>query len=383
MRQDFGQLPPIQYLNDDDDDGQQQRDVNATSHSRVVNERVDDRVLDNLSLYAELSVMSSHCLHDACLGNFAHCLHRLFKKKLLTDRLLNRGHSKFTVIQKISTYNQEWLVGGEALIGSVTIADQKKAIVISFHGSTRLSDWLNDFAIWQSQYVPISEKDLSGATGKLDQNLVKAKVHAGIWAIYLKLRQSVIEAIKRIIRSSDSITKYTSIRLTGHSLGGALSYFLMLDLAVLKIEYAEFQAVDLIDIYIYGTPKVGNKWFNLYAYSVLNQLKDTIAINRVVHANDLVPRLPPTQLGYLDYLDSRNGTFYWLDGNGTAHKCVHLQQSHTSSSINNAGVKQWDTLQMNRSSFDRLCRFHGWTRRGHSSYFTKQWLVKKECKKLK
>ncbi|KAI3638598.1 hypothetical protein MIR68_003096 [Amoeboaphelidium protococcarum] len=382
MRQDFGQLPPIQYLNNNNDDDQWQRDVNATVHRRVVNERADDRVLDNLSLYAELSVVSSHCLHDACLGNFAHCLHRLFKKKLLTGRLLNRGHSKFTVLQKISTYDQEWLAGGEALIGSVTAADQKKAIVISFHGSTRLSDWLNDFAIWQSQYVPISGKDLSITTEKIDQNLVKAKVHSGIWAIYLKLRQSVIEAIKRILKSSNFMKKYTSIRITGHSLGGALSYFLMLDLAVLKIEYAEFQGVDLIDIYLYGTPKVGNKWFNIYAYSVLNQLKDSIVINRVVHANDVVPRLPPTSLGYLNYLDGRNGTFYWLDGSGTAHKCVHLQKSYTSS-IYYSGINQLDTLQMGRSSFDRMCRFHGWTRRGHSSYFTKQWLIKKECKKLK
>lgn len=89
-----------------------------------------------------------------------------------------------------------------------------------------------------------------------------------------------------------------SIVFTGHSLGAAV--------ATVGAAYIR-KAGSSIDIYTYGSPRVGNKAFVAF---VTDQAG---AENRVTHLDDPVPRLPPIILNY-----RHTSPEYWLsDGTAT------------------------------------------------------------------
>ena len=81
-----------------------------------------------------------------------------------------------------------------------------------------------------------------------------------------------------------------AFNFVGHSLGGAFA-----NLAVLDAAYGGYLPKERINLYTYGSPRVGD--FNL-AQAVVNSAS---IINRVVHYKDIVPHLPPCQKDFLFY----------------------------------------------------------------------------------
>jgi predicted lipase len=84
------------------------------------------------------------------------------------------------------------------------------------------------------------------------------------------------------------LAKYptATITATGHSLGGGLSLFTALELAIAfpgKVSYT----------YNYGCLRIGNPSFVTFLKSKVG------SIYRVVHNKDPVPHLPPEDFGYL------------------------------------------------------------------------------------
>jgi triacylglycerol lipase len=79
------------------------------------------------------------------------------------------------------------------------------------------------------------------------------------------------------------------IWITGHSLGGALAQ-------ICAAETVLRDGITVQAIYTFGQPRVGNKEF---AQIMQSQLGDKIF--RVVHANDIVPRIPLYSTGYRHY----------------------------------------------------------------------------------
>ncbi|KAG7094902.1 hypothetical protein E1B28_005709 [Marasmius oreades] len=122
-------------------------------------------------------------------------------------------------------------------------------------------------------------------------------VHAGFWAIYKGIRPTILDAIRKGIEVHQEVTE---IVVTGHSMGGALSHLLLLD--VLSNNDIIPSRVSL-KLAVFGVPRVGdinlvNYWRQLCLdYRARNGV-DSFQEYSVKAYNDGVPSLPPLALGY-------------------------------------------------------------------------------------
>ncbi|KAH6652149.1 lipase [Truncatella angustata] len=161
--------------------------------------------------------------------------------------------------------------------GFVSTDATAKVIVVSFRGSHSVRNWITNLVFVQELC------DIT--TGCL--------LHTGFYAAWLEVASAVTAAVASAAKANPTY----SIVFTGHSLGGAI--------ATVGGAYAR-KAGYAIDIYGYGSPRVGNKAFVAY---VTDQAG---AEYRVTHLDDPVPRLPPIILNY-----RHTSPEYWLS-NGAA-----------------------------------------------------------------
>ncbi|KAK9769121.1 putative Lipase [Seiridium cardinale] len=162
--------------------------------------------------------------------------------------------------------------------GFVSIDDTNKVIVASFRGSHSVRNWITDLVFVQELC------DIT--TGCL--------LHTGFYDAWLEVADNVTAAIAAAVATNPSY----SIVFTGHSLGAAVG-----TVAAAYVRNAGYS----IDIYTYGSPRVGNRPFVAY---VTDQAG---AEYRVTHLDDPVPRLPPIILNY-----RHTSPEYWLS-DGTAN----------------------------------------------------------------
>lgn len=105
---------------------------------------------------------------------------------------------------------------------------------------------------------------------------------------------------KEVVRNLKDIQQLYGklpLHLTGHSLGGALAL-----LAAKRFKDENLAtAVSVVNI---GCPRVGNRKLG-------KEIAESAAIHRIVHASDVVPRLPLLLLGY-----RHPGTEHWLLNEG-------------------------------------------------------------------
>ncbi|KAF3000565.1 hypothetical protein E8E14_004938 [Neopestalotiopsis sp. 37M] len=162
--------------------------------------------------------------------------------------------------------------------GFVSTDATNKVIVVSFRGSHSVRNWITDLVFVQELC------DIT--TGCL--------LHTGFYAAWLEVSDVVTAAVAAAKTANPSY----SIVYTGHSLGAAV--------ATVGAAYNRKDGYS-IDIYTYGSPRVGNRAFVAY---VTDQAG---AEYRVTHLDDPVPRLPPILLNY-----RHTSPEYWLaDGTAT------------------------------------------------------------------
>ncbi|KAI1853683.1 hypothetical protein JX265_003983 [Neoarthrinium moseri] len=147
--------------------------------------------------------------------------------------------------------------------GFVSTDAKKKVITASFRGSHSVRNWITNLVFVQELC------DLT--TGCL--------VHTGFLAAWKEISSPVLTAIAAAKKAHPDY----SIVFTGHSLGAAI--------ATLGAAYVRNKGY-AIDIYGYGSPRVGNKEFVAYVTAQAG------AEYRVTHLDDPVPRLPPIILNY-------------------------------------------------------------------------------------
>jgi len=163
--------------------------------------------------------------------------------------------------------------------GFVAKDDVNKLIVVSYKGSTSLRNYLADFVFY-----------FVGCNDLVDGCLV----HAG----FSKANDETWDKMLATLTTAAAQNPSYKIVFTGHSLGAAVS-----TLAAARARQAGFA----IDLYNYGSPRVGNGAFVDF---VNNQAGQEF---RVTHLTDPVPRLPPIFLGYRHISPE-----YWLS-NGIAN----------------------------------------------------------------
>ncbi|EFQ36359.1 lipase [Colletotrichum graminicola M1.001] len=161
--------------------------------------------------------------------------------------------------------------------GYIALDNTAKTIVVAFHGSSNVGDWITNLDV-----------------GLVDSPLCSGcKVHKGFQDSWSDIQQTVMA----IVPGLRSVHADYNIVTTGHSLGAALA---TLSAAQLR------QSMGIpIDTYLYGSPRIGNEDFVEFFNGLPGQTF------RVTHWDDPVPRLPGHQFGYY-HVD----TEYWLSVGG-------------------------------------------------------------------
>ncbi|KAH8663945.1 Alpha/Beta hydrolase protein [Xylariales sp. PMI_506] len=162
--------------------------------------------------------------------------------------------------------------------GFVAVDKTNDLIVVSFKGSHSIRNWITDILFLQESCDLVSG----------------CEVHSGFYEAWQEIATQVEKALAAAVAANPTYP----IIFTGHSLGAAI--------ATLGVAYVRNLGYS-IDLYTYGSPRVGNLNFVEY---VTNQAG---AENRVTHYDDPVPRLPPILFNY-----RHTSPEYWLaDGSAT------------------------------------------------------------------
>ncbi|MCP4123832.1 MAG: lipase family protein [Bacteroidetes bacterium] len=208
--------------------------------------------------------------------------------------------------------------------GEAFIAYDDEKIILSYRGTepTNLRDWVTD--------LRLNKIKTSGDN----------TVHTGFKEHFDELEKDFrIGSVLSILLNGNR-----KVFITGHSLGGALAvyaaYYYMHHMPVIKPEE--------LRLYTYGAPRVGDHQFS--------QLFCAVPAYRIVHKNDIVPRVPPFE----KYLPVRE--LYYIDETGNVVEkellpdMVHLEMIDGQAfdwkqllSVNPANWKQYASLIMDHS----------------------------------
>ncbi|KAK1995838.1 lipase [Colletotrichum falcatum] len=164
------------------------------------------------------------------------------------------------------------------LQGFVALDPARQNIVIAIRGSSNVRNWITNLNFGLEACDLVED----------------CKVHSGFADAWNEVKGEILDAVKAAKAANPSY----AIVGTGHSLGGAV--------VTIAAAYLRLDGYP-IDIYTYGSPRVGNEAFTNFV---------TIqpgAEYRVTHVDDPVPRLPPALFGY-----RHTSPEYWLStGSGT------------------------------------------------------------------
>jgi len=129
----------------------------------------------------------------------------------------------------------------------------------------------------------------------------RGRVHSGFWALYKGLKPKLMNAIAKSCEQSPDVDE---IVITGHSMGGSVSYLLAIgylagdDLLALPLKQGvKFRIV------VFGTPRTGDAnlvayWRELVATRRKTHGPDSVIEHSVKAYNDGIPALPPFRLGF-------------------------------------------------------------------------------------
>ncbi|PLN85474.1 alpha/beta-hydrolase [Aspergillus taichungensis] len=146
-------------------------------------------------------------------------------------------------------------------------------LVLSFRGTRSLSTWIAN--------LDLVLEDLD------DELCLGCSAHHGFWRSWQTVEKNLTAEIDSALKTRPGY----SVTFTGHSHGAALA-----TLGAVALRNAGYK----IELYTYGSPRVGN-----------TELAEYITAHgpnyRVTHSNDIVPRLPSHILGY-----THSSPEYWI-----------------------------------------------------------------------
>ena len=140
------------------------------------------------------------------------------------------------------------------------VATSGDAIYVVFRGTKTISEWISDAEFSQVPYAPVSDG---------------GKTENGFSAIYASIGSAIVAEVDALAQSAT----YTTLYVTGHSLGAALATMAAPDLA----RATRFASPVL---YNFASPRTGDPTFA----ALVDELPTSW---RIVNSNDEVPRLPP------------------------------------------------------------------------------------------
>ncbi|KAK1977162.1 lipase [Colletotrichum cereale] len=156
--------------------------------------------------------------------------------------------------------------------GFVALDPARQNIVIAIRGSINVRNWITNFIF------AFNDCDL----------VDDCQTHTGFSKAWDEVKEDLLGAVKAAKTANPSYT----IVATGHSLGGAI--------VTIAAAYLRLDGYP-VDIYTYGSPRVGNEAFADFVTAQPG------AEYRITHVDDPVPRLPPILFGY-----RHTSPEYWL-----------------------------------------------------------------------
>jgi hypothetical protein len=179
--------------------------------------------------------------------------------------------------------------------GLIAVDPTSKLIVVSFRGSSSVRNWIAKYALPPPrENLPQLTTPSSIVFAFSDCSLVSGcEIHTGFGAAWAEVSSAVTSGVAAARKANPGY----AVVSTGHSLGGAV--------ATLAAAYLRAGSGTSVDLYTYGSPRVGNGAFADFV-SAQPGLE-----TRVTHVDDPVPRLPPLLFGY-----RHTSPEYWLSDGG-------------------------------------------------------------------
>jgi len=167
---------------------------------------------------------------------------------------------------------EEETSGGRAIVG---YDERDDTVFVSFRGSENLENWIENFKFVMT--YPYENNASIGVAG-------------GFYEWYSKLRDV---GVADLVRDSLALSVSKSVKVIGHSAGGAVSVLLAYDIMRGSDFYPK--GTTLSSLTTFGSPRTGNADF---AASFGSFLLKTTKSARITHNRDMVPQLPPEAFYY-------------------------------------------------------------------------------------
>lgn len=217
---------------------------------RVVERRdISATDLTNFKFWAQYSA-AAYCNTNNAAGTLVTCG---------SDQCPSVQSNKATIVKTIAG-----VISG--LSAFVAVDPAQKAVVVSVRGSSNIQNWITNLNFG---FTSCPSGFPSGCS-----------MHSGFKSAWEEISSAVVSAVNSGLSSNPSY----KVVVTGHSLGGAVG--------TIAGAHLRRTLSKSIDIYTYGSPRVGNSDFANYIST------QSGSHYRITHGSDPVPRLPPALLGF-------------------------------------------------------------------------------------
>ncbi|KAK7462749.1 hypothetical protein VKT23_007334 [Stygiomarasmius scandens] len=161
----------------------------------------------------------------------------------------------------------------------------------------------------------------------------RGSVHHGFWKLYKGVRPFILEGLRKGFLEHEDVSELV---VTGHSMGGAVSYLLCLDL-LSKPDVIPNIPIKLV---VFGAPRPGDQKLVKYWQELLHDFRkrhnneSSFQEYSVKAYNDGVPALPPLTLGFRHFTQTPlyfvHGKLYHVPASECEHALFHVESDKAS-----------------------------------------------------
>ncbi|KAJ7143303.1 Alpha/Beta hydrolase protein [Mycena crocata] len=224
------------------------------------------------------------------IGQFAEVAYSAIPTQFIFDNLTTLLESSFPLEGYHSLRDASLVfafIGKTAhLPGYVSYRSHTKQLVVAFSGTTSATQAFYDVRALKHRHPSR-----------------RGQVHSGFWKLYKGIKAFALEGIRKGLAEHD-VEEFV---ITGHSMGGAVSQLLLLD--ILRDENLLSIGSIPLKLVVFGAPRSGTKSLVRYWQELLQQRRTkygeaAVSEYSVKTYNDGVPSLPPLTFGYRHYAQS-------------------------------------------------------------------------------